>query len=356
MCDEMQYEFNDYQQQQNNDSNMMYCNMNECPSSSSPANQCEQESYVQYCDPNYQSCEPLCCPPTTCEPQPQPPMQMCEQTCNSFLMPKENYCEPSINICATTNRIRTPCKRGRYIQPPRRQSFKPSACYKRPEIPMSGDTIYRRSYEGVDACTAACCRAPPVRPNGLLRTPCAKFDGETITQLSFQPYCRIERVRPIVPQPRSLLGKGPIQGLTTQKHDYVPKFQYKRMRFSPRDNLRRINGCFEKETIHRLSFLPPCVNSKVQSFKPLNFYKKPELPMDCETVQKLSYTPVCPSPREDMPWARKARYQAPTIPFANDTITRLSYQAPGCFIDDNECCYETNCNEGNFCDVPRAAC
>jgi hypothetical protein len=175
-----------YQQQQQqqqceapSQSNIMYSsNMSQCPPPHSQA----QEPCAQYCDPCYQSCEPMCYAPP-CEPQPK--MQMCEQPCNSFAMPyqpKENYCEPCIDLCR--NRVKTPCRR-RYIQPTRRQSFKPSVCYKRPEIPMSDDTVYRRSFEGVDARTAACCRAPQVKPNGLLRTPCAKFEDDTVTQVSY---------------------------------------------------------------------------------------------------------------------------------------------------------------------------
>lgn len=74
--------------------------------------------------------------------------------------------------------------------------------------------------------------------------------------------------------------------------------------------------------------------------------------MECETTQKLSYLPVCPSPKDDMPWARKSTYKPPTLPFAKETVTKLSYQAPGCFVDDG-CCEPCPkpCPE-----MPRAAC
>lgn len=77
------------------------------------------------------------------------------------------------------------------------------------------------------------------------------------------------------------------------------------------------------------------------------------VPMEFETTQKLSFMPVCPAPKEDMPWARKASYCRPSIQFAKDTVAKLSYQPPGCFIDDcsNDCCYEVQCN-----DAPRASC
>lgn len=74
--------------------------------------------------------------------------------------------------------------------------------------------------------------------------------------------------------------------------------------------------------------------------------------MEFETTQKLSYMPVCPSPKEDLPWARRLSYKPPSLPFTTDTVTKLSYQAPGCFLDE-ECC--NPCGEP-CCEMPRAAC
>lgn len=58
--------------------------------------------------------------------------------------------------------------------------------------------------------------------------------------------------------------------------------------------------------------------------------------MEFETTQKLSFMPVCPAPKEEFPWARKAQYCPPTMKFAKDTVARLSFQPPGCFTD-NDC-------------------
>lgn len=56
--------------------------------------------------------------------------------------------------------------------------------------------------------------------------------------------------------------------------------------------------------------------------------------MECKTTQKLSFMPTCPSAREEFSWAKKAKFQPPSIEFAKDTITKLSYLAPGCFVDE----------------------
>jgi hypothetical protein len=77
----------------------------------------------------------------------------------------------------------------------------------------------------------------------------------------------------------------------------------------------------------------------------------PAVPMAFETTQKLSFMPVCPAPKEDMPWARKAKYCPPSVKFAKETVAKLSYRPPGCFIDDNGFCCNLKC--GSF---PRASC
>lgn len=74
--------------------------------------------------------------------------------------------------------------------------------------------------------------------------------------------------------------------------------------------------------------------------------------MERETTQKLSFMPVCPLPREELPWAKKPKYQPPTIGFAKDTVTKLSYQAPGCFIDE---CADP-CQRWFPCEMPQVDC
>jgi hypothetical protein len=164
-----------------------------------------------------------------------------------------------------------------------------------------------------------------------------------------------------------------MQGLTTQKHDFVPKFQYRQHKILPQNNIKQSCGCVEKTTVQRLSFMAPdmCNYSKAKSCKPIICYKPPEckskktfndqisdlffsllsVPMEFETTQKLSFMPVCPSPKDDMPWARKAKYCPPSVRFAKDTVAKLSYQPPGCFLDDNAFCYEMKCDR-----TPRASC
>lgn len=69
-----------------------------------------------------------------------------------------------------------------------------------------------------------------------------------------------------------------MQALTTQKHDFVPKFQYQRVKCAPRDNIGRSCACFEKMTVQKLSFGQPdmCNYTKAESCKPIIRYKSPE--------------------------------------------------------------------------------
>lgn len=67
-----------------------------------------------------------------------------------------------------------------------------------------------------------------------------------------------------------------MQEMTTQKHDFVSKFQYRRLKILPKDNIKKLCGCIEKETTQRLSFMPNCIVGKQESFKPIITYKKSE--------------------------------------------------------------------------------
>ena len=87
----------------------------------------------------------------------------------------------------------------------------------------------------------------------------------------------VERTKPIIPQSPSMLSTGPMQELTTQKHDFVHKFQYRPSKILPRDNIKKLCGCIEKATTQRLSFMAnSCRDGRRKSFKPVTTYKKSE--------------------------------------------------------------------------------
>lgn len=74
--------------------------------------------------------------------------------------------------------------------------------------------------------------------------------------------------------------------------------------------------------------------------------------MDVDTTQKLSYMPVCPPVKECLPWAQRPRYQQPCIPMETQTVQKLSFAAPGTFVCIDDCSVPVECmNNENF---PRA--
>lgn len=85
------------------------------------------------------------------------------------------------------------------------------------------------------------------------------------------------------------------------------------------------NEPLAKETVHRLSFLKPENIKIVDSFKPITIYKPPSEKIDTNTTQKLSYQPVCIPKKESFPWAMKYKYSAPSLPVEKDTIYKLSF-------------------------------
>ncbi|XP_070493587.1 uncharacterized protein [Chironomus tepperi] len=285
-----------------------------------------------------QSCSPACniCQSFENDAAFDSDNKVCEQLSSLFEQISTDDHEPKLCPCPKKCRMPmcSPFFKRKYIQPPRQTSCKPIICYEKPLQTFANETIYKKSFECIDPNTAACCRLPIIRPKGFLKSPDGPLEKETITKLSFPSYCVLERTKPIIPKSASFLSSGPMQEMTTQKHDFVPKFQFRRLKILPKDNIIKPCGCIEKETTQRLSFMPNCINGKRESFKPILVYKKSEIPMEFQTTQKLSFMPNCPTGREEFPWAKKAKYQPPSIEFAKDTITKLSYLAPGCFVDE----------------------
>ncbi|KAK1125644.1 hypothetical protein K0M31_005202 [Melipona bicolor] len=70
--------------------------------------------------------------------------------------------------------------------------------------------------------------------------------------------------------------------------------------------------------------------------------------IEYDTINKLSYQPWTPIPKEHIPWAFKDKYQPPTNPMCADTIYQVSYPAPGYYEDicePKDCeCLDSKCN------------
>lgn len=75
-----------------------------------------------------------------------------------------------------------------------------------------------------------------------------------------------------------MLGNGPMQDYTTQKHDYVAKPLCKREPIVNETHLENSDAPLENTTIQKMSFLPPASNdlAMVKSFRPFYQYKRPD--------------------------------------------------------------------------------
>lgn len=221
-----------------------------------------------------------------------------------------------------------------YIQPPVRESIKPKINFKPSDLPFATETITGASFSPIDAKLASQCKADAIRPETNFKfNPDLKMDTDTVTGLSYQHIEDVYREPPFINSSQMPKPQGPIQTMTTQKHDFCFKTTKRVAPVIRDDNLRGSSMPIDDSTVTKLSFQEPGDLTKTPSFKPNREYKQPEQKMDTETCQKLSYLPVQTEPRFFPPWGRKKQFQKPEIPMSCDTMYEHSYPPPGQFIE-----------------------
>ncbi|XP_012283290.1 stabilizer of axonemal microtubules 1 [Orussus abietinus] len=226
-------------------------------------------------------------------------------------------------IRPTTCPCTTKCTR-RYIQPSRVQSFAPERKYCPPASPLDAKTTYDLSYLNVDNASRYA-RAHPFRPKPNLDRSEEKFAGDTTTNLSYKPIWDFVRTKPILPRRRSAGGNGPMQSVTTNRHDYVPKNVPRAETVVPCGNIRSSTGPLDGRTTMGLSFMDPGPLEPTISFKPVLKYQPPAQPYAKDTTQKLSYQPFKVDKRERYPWFEKAPYRPPNTAMDDQTTYTKSY-------------------------------
>jgi hypothetical protein len=151
-----------------------------------------------------------------------------------------------------------------------------------------------------------------------------------------------------------MLGKGPMQELTTQKHDFICKKGEKIQQIRPRNLIERSTLPFVGCTVNKMSYQSNKENFvPSKSCRPVLIYTKPTVPMECKTVQKCSFQPVSLPIKEELPWAVKAKFQKPASRMATETVQKLSFMPPGCFVADSECPPFQTASSSSCC-FPRA--
>ncbi|XP_043476685.1 stabilizer of axonemal microtubules 1-like isoform X2 [Leptopilina heterotoma] len=200
--------------------------------------------------------------------------------------------------------------------------FNASCCF-------DDNTTYKLSFFGCGGDKADLIK----QPENIIFSRCP-LSLDTTNRLSYLGNWCVKPEAPVVPCRRDLLGKGPLQDVTTQKHDYTWKCNVPGFGFRPEDNLTFSPLPLECCTTNRLSYIPnnfKSLESNV-SFKPIRAYQPCDVPFSAETTMRLSYQPLEPADKVDMPWSGKNSYQKPTTPLEENTTYNLSYIPPGKFV------------------------
>ncbi|XP_032668783.1 uncharacterized protein LOC116842981 [Odontomachus brunneus] len=244
------------------------------------------------------------------------------------------------------------------------QPWNQKAEYCRPVTPLEGCTTYKLSYwphcekrrepirtqDNENVLNASCCfddnttyrlsyfgcgddKPPdPIRQtSNMVFSPCP-FSHDTVNRLSFLGNWCVKPESPIIPCSREMLGSGPMQDVTTQKHDYTWKRTVPSMQFRPENNLVFSSLPLESCTTHRLSYIPNDYKSLTshKSYAPIRKYQQSDIPMESETTMQLSYQPV-EADRVEKPWAVSS-YYPPVDSMENNTTYNLSYIPPGTLV------------------------
>nr|XP_012135483.1 PREDICTED: protein FAM154A-like [Megachile rotundata] len=194
------------------------------------------------------------------------------------------------------------------------------------------NTTYRLSYFGAQDG-----RRDPIVPSGNITFSTCPPAYDTINKMSFLGNWNVKPEEPITPCSKQMLGRGLMQDVTTQKHDFTWKRIEVEPGVRPRDNL--IPACAPVEccTTHRMSYIPTDCKSPVESYAPIRVYAPSDIPMDAETIMRLSYQPVGPSYQTEKSYSKTCVYQPPNTPIDDHTTYNLSYIPPGMLAP---CCME----------------
>ncbi|XP_076225866.1 uncharacterized protein LOC116427531 [Nomia melanderi] len=191
---------------------------------------------------------------------------------------------------------------------------------------FDNNTTYRLSYFGSEGDK----QMPLRQPENILFSSCP-LTHDTIHRMSFLGNWCPKQETMITPCNKQMLGKGPMQDVTTQKHDYTWKCTPTESETRPEDNLVCPASDFECSTTHKLSYMcnDKQLLSPTNNYAPTRKYSNPSIPMDSETTMQLSYQPVDLADKVNKPWSEMRSYYPPVIPMEGNTTYNNSYILPG---------------------------
>ncbi|KZC14025.1 hypothetical protein WN55_06232 [Dufourea novaeangliae] len=207
-------------------------------------------------------------------------------------------------------------------------SYWPHSEKKRPSVIIQGtdnilnagccsdtNTTYGLSYFGSEGDKRNLIR----QPENILFSSCPPA-YDTVHRMSFFGNYGMNQEMMITPCDKQMLGKGPMQNVTTQKHDYTWKLMPTQSETRPEDNLVCASSPLECCTTHRLSYIP---NEKplvpIKTYAPVRQYTSPHILMDSETTMQLSYQPVDLTDKVEKPCDDKSTYHLPDAPMEDST-------------------------------------
>ncbi|XP_046750347.1 stabilizer of axonemal microtubules 2-like [Diprion similis] len=214
----------------------------------------------------------------------------------------------------------------RYVQPAREKSYAPEKVYCPPTKPIDANTTYHLSYLNVDKAAARHAKTQSFKPVHSLDRAMGKISDETTNRLSFRANWGITRAKAFTPSRRTQSGQGPMQCITTARHDYVPKYVPRMDLFVPCNNIRTSKGVLDDKTTAALSYMNPGPVEPVVNYKPEGQYCPPEKSIEKYTTQKLSYQPFRVPRKEIYPWKLKQAYKYKFLDYFHLIVeTILSY-------------------------------
>lgn len=293
------------------------------------------------------------------------------------------------------------------VQEPVDKPWSAKLPYQKPELLMSGNTVYRNSYlDHGDITKVESYKkiVPYLKPSSkmevvstygnsfqkgeMIKSVLSKrapdninvgegqFYGDTIYRQAYQKHTDATPAILFRPLPNRRPSKDPMQDLTTHKHDYVPKLIEKVNAFVPPKGFEASDEPFTDKTTNRLSYrlFNPSETLRVE---PCRF--KDELvaqsgAFETQTVHKLSYKPCVLGGPVDKPWAERRKYSIPELRMNCNTVYGGSFEPPGTYIpctaqdpdcipcpitsygDENNYTNEDDCCSSCCCSIPVTAC
>nr|XP_034189592.1 uncharacterized protein LOC117608487 isoform X2 [Osmia lignaria] len=211
----------------------------------------------------------------------------------------------------------------KYVQPEVPKSCAPIRRYWKSTIPMDDNTTYQLSYWENPSS-----KVEPILPRDCLVTGNSEMSDQTTYNTSYMDYLCVKPVSSITPCEKQLLGRGPMQDVTTQKHDYTWKSIETTPAYKARNNIYCNPAPLLDDTTYKLSYYESCCNSPPESFAPVRRYVKSDIPFEDNTTYRLSYWPNM-NPMKEKSWRKKQEYTPPTYPIDGCTTYKLSYY-PNC--------------------------